>query len=46
MISVEIHRVTAVMVFVAGGCHVEIGKILFGFGECVVVCGCFNVLFR
>ena len=45
-ISVEIHSVTAVMVFVSGCCHVEIGKTLCGFGESVVSCGGFNVLFK
>ena len=32
-ISVEIHCVSAVVVFVAVSCHVEIGKILCIFGE-------------
>ena len=34
VISIEIHCVAAVMVFVSGVCNVEIGKILCIFGEC------------
>ena len=46
VISVEIHRVAAVTVFVSGVCEVEIGKILCIFGERVVQCGGFDLRFR